>query len=82
MAKRAKKLVRLTFPQKLIKEPVIFTMAKKFDVMPNIRRAKVTETVGEMALEIDGEEKKLEKGIAYLTQSGIIVEPIVGDIIE
>ncbi len=47
-----KKRVKLTFPQHLIKEPVIFTMAKKYDVMPNIRRARVTETVGEMVLEI------------------------------
>ncbi|HYQ47940.1 MAG TPA: NIL domain-containing protein, partial [Thermodesulfovibrionales bacterium] len=33
--------VKLTFPQNLIKEPVIFTMAKQFNVMPNIRRARV-----------------------------------------
>lgn len=78
----AKRLVKLTFPQKLIKEPVIFTMAKKFDVMPNIRRARVTEKVGEMVLELAGDGKNLEKGIAYLIKAGVIVEPIVGDIIE
>ncbi|TET64667.1 ferredoxin, partial [Candidatus Aerophobetes bacterium] len=39
----AKKRVTLTFPQELIKEPVIFRMAKQFDLVPNIRRAKVTE---------------------------------------
>lgn len=82
MVKKAKRLVKLTFPQKLIKEPVIFTMAKKFDVMPNIRRAKVTEKIGEMVLELAGDEKNLEKGVAYLTKVGVIVEPIVGDIIE
>jgi ABC-type methionine transport system ATPase subunit len=78
----AKKLVKLTFPQKLIKEPVIFTMAKKYDVMPNIRRAKITEKIGEVVLELEGEEKNLEKGVGYLTKTGVIVEPIVGDIIE
>jgi len=30
----ATKRVKLTFPKDLIKEPLIFTMAKKFDVMP------------------------------------------------
>ena len=35
-----KKRVKLTFPQDLIKEPVIFTMAKQFNVVPNIRRAQ------------------------------------------
>src|SRR4030067_82875 len=52
--------VRLTFPQHLIKEPVIFNMAKKYDIMPNIRRARVTEIVGEMVLELDGTEENLK----------------------
>lgn len=77
-----KKRVRLTFPQHLIKEPVIFTMAKKYDVMPNIRRARVTETVGEMVLELEGTEVNLEKGIRSLRDQGIVVELVEGDIVE
>jgi ABC-type methionine transport system ATPase subunit len=76
------KRVKLTFPQHLIKEPVIFKMAKKYDVMPNIRRARVTETVGEMILELEGTEKNMEKGIKSLKDQGIIVELIEGDIVE
>jgi ABC-type methionine transport system ATPase subunit len=75
----AKKRVKLTFPQDLIKEPVIFTMAKKFDVMPNIRRARVAEGVGEVVLELEGAENKLEEGIAYLKERGVKVEPVEGD---
>lgn len=74
--------VKLIFPQHLIKEPVIFTMAKKFDIMPNIRRARVTETVGEMVLELEGADDNLEKGIEYLRQQGIEVELVEGDIVE
>ncbi len=74
--------VRLTFPQQLIKEPVIFTMAKKFDIMPNIRRARVTDTVGEMILELDGDEGNIEKGIQSIKDQGIVVEMIEGDVIE
>jgi ABC-type methionine transport system ATPase subunit len=77
-----KKRVKLTFPQHLIKEPVIFTMAKKYDVMPNIRRARVTETVGEMVLELEGTEENLGKGIQSLKDKGIVVELVEGDIIE
>jgi len=77
-----KKRVKLTFPQHLIKEPVIFTMAKKYDVMPNIRRARVTETVGEMVLELEGAEEKLVKGIQSLKDQGIDVELVEGDVIE
>lgn len=77
-----KQRVKLTFPQHLIKEPVIFTMAKKYDVMPNIRRARVTETVGEMILELEGTEENLNKGIQSLRDQGVIVDLIEGDIIE
>ncbi|HAM51079.1 MAG TPA: ferredoxin [Nitrospiraceae bacterium] len=74
--------VKLTFPQHLIKEPVIFAMAKKFDVMPNIRRARVTETVGEMVLELEGSDENLGKGIQYLKEQGVDVELVEGDIVE
>ncbi|MCD5412052.1 NIL domain-containing protein [Thermodesulfovibrionales bacterium] len=76
------KRVKLTFPQHLIKEPVIFTMARKYDILPNIRRARVTETAGEMVLELEGTEENLENGVLYLKSQGIEVETIEGDIVE
>lgn len=75
----ATKRLKLTFPQDLIKEPVIFTMAKKYEIMPNIRRARVTETVGEVVLELEGSEKNLDAGIAYLRERGVKVEAVEGD---
>lgn len=74
--------IKLTFPQELIKEPVIFTMAKKFDIIPNIRRARVTETVGEMILELEGAEENIKQGIESIKQQGIVVELVEGDILE
>ncbi len=78
----AKRIVQLIFPQRLIKKPVIYTMAVKFKVMPNVRRAKVTESVGEMVLELEGTRENLDKGVRFLTKQGIKVEPVVGDVIE
>lgn len=78
----AKKMVHLIFPQKLIKKPVIYTMAKKYNIIPNIRRAKITETVGEVTLELSGTKDDLEKAGRYLERVGIKVEPVVGDIVE
>ena len=77
-----KKMVHLVFPQKLIKEPAIYTMAKKYNIVPNIRRAKITETVGEVTLELEGTGGNLDKAIKYLEKMGIKVEPVVGDIVE
>lgn len=78
----AKRVVKLTFLQNLVKEPLTFQMAKKFDIMPNIRRAKVTEKTGELVLELEGSEENLNKGIEFLKKAGVIVEPVVGDIVE
>jgi ABC-type methionine transport system ATPase subunit len=74
--------VKLTFPQNLIKEPVIFTMAKKYDLIPNIRRARVTETIGEMVLELEGSDDNVNSGIESLKQQGLDVELVEGDILE
>ena len=74
-----KKRVMLVFPPDQIKQPAVFTMAKKYDIMPNIRKARVTETIGEMMLELEGTEENLGKGIKYLESLGIKVEPVTGD---
>ncbi len=78
----AKQMIHLVFPQKLIKRPVVYTMAKKFDIIPNIRRARVTESIGEMTLELSGEKENLEKAKGYLERAGVKVEPVIGDVME
>jgi len=57
-------------------------MAKKYNILPNIRRAKVTESVGELVLELDGKEDDLDKGVEFLKKSGVIVESVVGNVLE
>ena len=78
----ARKQVTLIFPQHLIKEPVIYMMAKEHEVIPNIRRAKVTESVGEVTLELEGYEESLKKAVVFLEKKGIKVEPVVGDVVS
>ncbi|HMK61627.1 MAG TPA: NIL domain-containing protein [Dissulfurispiraceae bacterium] len=74
-----KKKVKLIFPQHLVKEPIIFAMAKTYDVMPNIRRARVTDSGGEMILELDGQQENLDKGIGALKNQGVEVFFIEAD---
>lgn len=73
-----KRMVTLIFPQTLIKEPVIYRLSRQFKIIPNVRRARVTEQAGELMVELDGEEEELKKGIAYLNGLGIRVEPTSG----
>ncbi len=78
----AKKQVMFTFPQELIKEPIIYNLGHKFKVVTNIRRADVSENKGWVVLELEGEDKEIEAGIAWVTNKGVRVDPVVGDIVE
>ena len=78
----AKKQVTLIFPQHLIKEPVIYMMSKECDILPNIRRARVTETSGEVTLELEGSEERLKQAVAFLEKKGVKVEPVGGDVVS
>jgi len=78
----AKKQVMFTFPQELIKEPIIYNLGQQFKVVTNIRRADVSENKGWVVLELEGAEKDIEQGIAWVTAKGVRVDPVIGDIVE
>ncbi len=66
----------LIFPPDLVREPVIYTVSKTYHLVPNIRKARVTETSGEATLDFTGAEDDLKRGIAHLTRLGVKVRPI------
>jgi L-aspartate semialdehyde sulfurtransferase ferredoxin len=72
----AKLRVKLTFPEQLIKEPVIYNLAAKFEIVTNIRRANVEQKVGWVVLEMEAEEEALKAGLQYLDDVGVIVEQL------
>lgn len=74
--------VHLTFPDQLIKQPVIYNLGKNFDIVTNIRRANVEQEVGWVVLEMDGADDALEKGLKYLDEVGVQVDRLDGDVIE
>ena len=78
----AKKQVMFTFPHQLIKEPIIYLLSHKFEVITNIRRADVTENRGWVVLELEGEEQEIDAGVAWVQGKGVRVDPIEGDIVE
>ncbi len=72
----------LTFPPKLIKEPVIYNIGHRYRLVTNIRSANVSENVGWVTLEIDGEEEEYSKALCYLNEVGVTVKPVEKDVIE
>jgi ABC-type methionine transport system ATPase subunit len=73
--------VRLTFPETLIRQPIIGRMVQEFDVMPNIRRANVEETVGWVICELGGDDDDVERAIEWLHDLGVQVDRL-GDVVE
>jgi ABC-type methionine transport system ATPase subunit len=77
------KQVELIYPNDLIKEPVIYQMAKALDVVFNIRRAKVTTRTGEIVLELQTpDDATMEKALKFLRDKGITVEPVTHSTLE
>lgn len=73
--------VRLTFPASLVQEPILYRLVKDFDILINIRRADVKADHGWVALEMEADQETLERGVAWLKQRGVQVDPIERDVI-
>ncbi len=76
-----KRKVYLTYPTELVKEAVICDMYDKFKVRFNIRSASVSDAVGIIALELEGEPAKIIEAIKFFNERGVKAEPIDQDIV-
>ena len=72
----------LMYPPKLITNPVIWELARKFPVITNVRQASVTDEIGIVCLEISGQRPDLKEAIRWLEKLGINVEPVEIGVIE
>lgn len=83
---KVRRLVRqkvyLTYPVEQIKEPLIYHLGHKFKVVTNIRGANISDTMGLVAIELDGTEDEVTRAIAWLRDRGVQVEPIEKNVIE
>jgi len=73
--------VRLTFPEELVREPIVAQLVRRFDVEPNIRRASVDAHEGWVICELDGAPAAIEGAVAWLEEIGVSVDRL-GDVVE
>jgi hypothetical protein len=73
--------VRLTFPEELVREPLIARMADQFAVVPNIRKADVGERGGWILCELDGDAAVVDEALAWFRSEGVQVD-LLGDVVE
>lgn len=68
------KKLSLSFPQKLIREPILHNISTRFGIMFNISKANVTDEHGYLELSLEGGTESLEQAIEYLKGLGVTVE--------
>jgi ABC-type methionine transport system ATPase subunit len=69
-ASRSLKL-KLTFPEKILGDPIIHTLSKDFDVVPNILRGRITGKNAWLEIEMIGTDKNIERARKFLADRGV-----------
>jgi len=76
----ARKIV-LTFPKEKIDKPIVYKLIKEYNLVFNIMKASITpDQEGHLVLELSGENSEIEKGIKYLKEQGVSIQPLSKEI--
>ncbi|HVX23037.1 MAG TPA: NIL domain-containing protein [Acidimicrobiales bacterium] len=73
--------VKVTFPESMVRVPLLARMVRHFDVDPSIRRANVEDDGGWIVCELEGEAAAVDESLQWLRQEGVGVD-LLGDILE
>jgi ferredoxin len=75
------KRIVLKFPHRLVEQPIIYNLVKKYNLEFNILKASVTpREEGLLVLGLKGSDRDFEKGIDYLKKMGVNVQPLSQDV--
>jgi ferredoxin len=75
------KRVVLHFPHPLVDQPIIYRLVKDYDLSFNILKASVTpKEEGLLVLELSGKEEDYSRGMQYLAEVGVDIQPLSRDI--
>ena len=77
------KRIVLRFPPRLVDRPIVSRLVKDYNLEFNILKASVTPAEeGLMVLELSGEQEAYDKGIKYLTTTGVRIQSLSQDVIR
>jgi len=75
------KRIVLTFPHKLLDQPIVYKLVKDYNLVFNILQAKITpKEEGVMVLELKGTKENYAEGLKYLTNVGVKIQPLSQDV--
>lgn len=73
----------LRFPRRIVERPIVCRLAKDFELEFNILKASVTpEEEGLVVLELSGKLDEYDRGIRYLTQTGVEIQSLSQDVMR
>jgi len=76
-----KRLYVLRFPKDRIDQPIICNLVRNYDLEFNILKAEIfLQQDGLMVLELSGHKKNLQRGLKYLKDLHVQVEPVAGTV--
>ena len=75
------KRIVLRFPRRLVDRPIVSRLVRDFNLDFNILKASVTpEEEGLLVLEMSGKQEDYDKGIEYLTKTGVRIQSLSQDV--
>ena len=77
------KRIVLHFPKRMVDRPIVSRLVKDYDLDFNILKALITpEEEGLLVLELSGEQQEYDKGIRYLTKTGVKIQSLSQDVLR
>ena len=79
----AERKVVFHYPTRLLDVPIVSTLVRDFSLGFNILRANVTPGAeGLVVLGLEGSEADLDRGLAWVQEQGVTVQPLSKDVIR
>jgi len=73
----------LHFPPQVAGQPVVYHLVKEFDLSFNILKASVSPgEEGLLVMELSGDQMSYDKGIQYLTETGVKIQSLSQDVVR
>jgi len=77
------KRIVMHFPRRLVDRPIVSRLVRDFNLDFNILKASITpEEEGLLVLEVTGKQSDYDKGIKYLTNSGVRIQSLSQDVVR
>lgn len=77
-SEKSTQLIRIAYKGNAASEPIITHLIKKFDLSVNIIQANMEviqdQMLGLLIVELQGKDKKINQGLTFLEESGLIIE--------